>query len=74
MDSADTIVQVGKNGLTDSVLSHITRVLKQKKMVKVKFLRSSRENESLRDAAARLVEASGASRSKVVGFVVTLYK
>jgi RNA-binding protein YhbY len=46
-------IQVGKNGLTTSVLEEISYQLKEKKAIKVKMLRSlsgTMEREEIRDA------------------------
>lgn len=46
-------IQIGKNGLTQSVLEEISYQLKDKKEVKVKMLKSlsgSMEREEIRDA------------------------
>lgn len=68
------VVQIGKNSLTETGIAHIARILKQKKMVKVRFLRSFSAREQMKGIAEQLARAAGAARSSVVGFVVTLYK
>lgn len=68
------VVQIGKNGLTETGIAHITRILEQRKVVRVRFLRSFSAREKMEGIAERLARAAGAGRSSVTGFVVTLYK
>lgn len=75
MESLPPLVQVGKNGLTESSIAHIARVLRQRRAVRVKFLRSfPRERGSLREAAEALAATTGATRLSLLGFVLTLYR
>ena len=75
MENLPPLVQVGKNGLTESSIAHIARVLRQRRAVRVKFLRSfPREQTSLKGAAEALAVTTGATRLSLLGFVLTLYK
>ncbi len=68
------LIQVGKHGLTDSMVRHIARILHQKRSVRVKFLRSFPKRETIRDVAAQLKEDAQATRMVVRGFIITLWK
>ncbi len=68
------VIQIGKNGLTETGIAHIARILEQKKVVRVRFLRSFSAREKMKEIAEQLARAAGAASSSVAGFVVTLYK
>jgi len=67
----DPVVQVGKSGLNEAALEHISRILRQRKTVRVKLLRSFLESSSPAEAERALLERTGA-RSRRTGFVITL--
>ena len=70
--SEDTIVQVGKGGVTDSVIASVSAALKARERVKGKVL----ENSMLtaREACDALSEACGAEQVQVIGTKFVLYK
>lgn len=68
------VVQIGKNGLTETGIAHIARILKQRKIVRIRFLRSSPERDRMKEIADQLARKTEAGRSSLVGFVITLYK
>lgn len=70
--SEDTIVQVGKGGVTDSVIASVSAALKARELVKGKVL----ENSMLtaREACDALSEACGAEQVQVIGTKFVLYK
>lgn len=70
--SEDTIVQVGKGGVTDSVIASVNAALKARELVKGKVL----ENSMLtaREACDALSEACGAEQVQVIGTKFVLYK
>ena len=77
--SLDPVVTVGKSGLTDSAIEQIRLVLKKKKLIKVKLLRSfvseqKDEGLTIKQVGLNLCDKLGAQLVDAVGFVVVLYK
>lgn len=68
----DTIIQVGKGGITDSVIESVAAALKARELVKGKVL----ENSMLtaREACNTLSEACKADPVQVIGTKFVLYK
>ena len=68
----DTIIQIGKGGVTDSVAESVSAALKARELVKGKVL----ENSMLtaREACDALSEACGAEQVQVIGTKFVLYK
>lgn len=66
------ILQVGKEGLTDQVISSVDEALTARELIKVKFLETS-EMEPKSDAGV-LAEKLDAEVIGVIGFVVILYR
>ena len=68
------IINIGKNGMTSEMVGHIKQLLKKRKLIKVKLLRSFLESMNKKEAAKKLCELTGAELIEQVGFVVVLYK
>ena len=70
--SLDTIIQIGKGGITDSVVESVNAALKARELVKGKVL----ENSMLtaREACDALCEACGADGVQCIGTKFVLYK
>lgn len=68
----DTIVQVGKGGVTETVVDSVSAALKARELVKGKVL----ENSMLtaREACEALAEACKAEPVQVIGTKFVLYK
>ena len=66
-------VFVGKAGLTDSIIDEITVQLKRKKMVKIRLLKTAKEDESMKSVARDLAAKTGSQLVKQVGNTITLY-
>ena len=68
----DTIVQVGKGGVTENVIASVSAALKARELVKGKVL----ENSMLtaREACDALAKACGAEQVQVIGTKFVLYK
>lgn len=65
------ILRVGKAGLTEGIVTQLTKTVRVKKVVKVKFLKSSFEDSSIQELAQTLAEKCDAHVIQRVGFVVT---
>jgi len=70
--SEDTIIQIGKGGITDSVIASVNEALRARELVKGKVL----ENSMLtaREACDALSEACKAEQVQVIGTKFVLYK
>ena len=70
--SLDTIIQIGKGGITDSVVESVNAALKARELVKGKVL----ENSMLtaREACDALAEACKAEAVQVIGTKFVLYR
>lgn len=66
-------IQIGKAGITDSILAEIKRQLHKKKLVKIKLLKSAKTN-STKVIARSLAVQLGVQLVKEVGNTFTLYK
>jgi RNA-binding protein len=70
--TADTILMVGKGGITENVIAQTTDALKARELVKGKVLESSLL--SAREACEALSEACRAEQVQVIGNKFVLYK
>ncbi len=70
--SEDTIIQIGKGGITESVVESVSAALKARELVKGKVL----ENSMLtaREACDALSEACKAEQVQVIGTKFVLFK
>ncbi len=68
----DTIIQIGKGGITDSVVASVSAALKARELVKGKVLENSML--SAREACDALSEACKAEPVQVIGTKFVLYK
>lgn len=68
----DTIVQIGKGGITENVISQVSGALKARELIKGRVL----ENSLLtaREACDALSQACGAEQVQVIGSKFVLYK
>jgi len=69
------VAWVGKNGLTEQVKEEIKKQLKDKKLIKVKVLRSYIEENKVnkKDFALQLAQEVDAELVQKLGFIVILY-
>ena len=70
--TADTIIMVGKGGITENVVAQTSEALKARELVKGKVLESSLL--SAREACEALSEACRAEQVQVIGNKFVLYK
>ena len=68
----DTIIQIGKGGITDNVVMSVVDALKARELVKGKVLESSLL--TAREACVALAEACGAEQVQFIGNKFVLYK
>lgn len=70
--TADTIVQVGKSGISESVIQQVSDALKARELVKGRVLENSLL--SAREACDALAAACAAEPVQVIGSKFVLYK
>ncbi|MBR4549067.1 MAG: YhbY family RNA-binding protein [Oscillospiraceae bacterium] len=68
----DTIVQVGKSGITDNLIASVNAALKARELIKGRVLENSML--SAREACDALCEACRAEAVQVIGTRFVLYK
>ena len=74
------IVQIGKNGLTETVIAEIGKHLKNRKLIKIKCLKyfieeysEGSNSKKMKEIAAMFAEKLNCEASSI-GFVITLKK
>jgi len=66
-------VRIGKKGITQSTYLEIMKQLKQKRLIKIKFLRSFLEEHDKHEAAGEIIAKTGALAVQQVGFTLILF-
>ncbi len=72
--SLKPVIQIGKEGITDGVIEELKRQLKEKKLVKIKFLRSALEEKDREQLAEELQDKTGAELIEIRGNTAVFYK
>jgi RNA-binding protein len=67
-------IRVGKNGVTQALIEEITAVLKKRKKLKVKMLKSALEDRQKDAVAEEIRKACKAKNVKFIGHTLTLEK
>ncbi len=68
------IMQIGKNGLTETVMSQLQKHLKQKKLIKVRLLKSSFEETQKETIIQEIQQKTQSTLISHVGHMCILYK
>lgn len=68
----EPIIRIGKEGLNDKVIGEIMKVLKKRKLIKIRILKSSKESKGR--IIDEISEKTGSVLVEKVGSVVVLYK
>ncbi len=68
------IINIGKNGVTDSVVEELKKHIKANRLVKVKVLKSAESEKDLKGIAEELAESSHSTLIEVRGRTVVLYR
>lgn len=66
------LFQIGKSGLTDSVIRQIEEALEAKELIKVNILQNCEEDKN--EIAAKLADQQGIEIVQVIGNILILYK
>lgn len=68
----DTILQVGKNGVVDTLIDQVNDALEARELIKLRALETC--PVTARDAAAELASETGAEVVQVIGSRLVLYR
>ncbi|MDK2891775.1 YhbY family RNA-binding protein [Methanohalophilus sp.] len=68
------LLNVGKNGLDDSVIDEIKKQLKVHRLIKIKILRSAEEDMDIKALGGELSRLTSSELIDVRGRVVVLYR
>ncbi|MBR4766381.1 MAG: ribosome assembly RNA-binding protein YhbY [Clostridia bacterium] len=72
-NSLDALFQIGKGGISDSVIKQTEEALRARELIKVKILLESAP-ESPRETADQLAAATGSDVVQLIGGTIVLYK
>ena len=70
----EPIIKIGKNGLTENAVNDIKTHLKNRKLIKVKLLRTFIQGKDRKKIAGKLAKKTNSKLIQQVGFVVVLGK
>ncbi|MBI2107714.1 YhbY family RNA-binding protein [Candidatus Woesearchaeota archaeon] len=68
----EPIIRIGKEGLNDKVIGEIMKVLKKRKLIKIRILKSSKESKG--SIIDEISEKTGSVLVEKVGSVAVIYK
>jgi len=68
----DTIMQIGKDGVSENLIKTVSDALEARELIKLKTLETSPYTP--REAAEELARATGAEVVTVIGFKLVLYR
>ena len=68
------LLNIGKNGVTDSVIEELLRQFKRNKLVKVKILKSALEDMDRKAIAGELAKRTGSQLVEIRGSSAVLYR
>lgn len=70
----DPSIQIGKSGLTESIIKEIKRQLTQKNMIKIKMLKSAIEDKDKKVIAEEIAKKTHSEIIDQIGFTITIKK
>jgi RNA-binding protein len=68
------ILNVGKNGVTDTLIEELNKQIKANRLVKVRVLKSAEEGKDVKTIADEIAEATRSTLIEVRGRTVVLYR
>ena len=71
-NSLETILQIGKGGMSENTVKQVEDALKARELIKIRVLENS--IYSAKEAANEIAQATGCDVVQVVGTRITLYK
>ena len=71
-NNIDTIFQVGKSGVTETLIKQVDDALTARELIKLKVLETAPDSQ--RDTAEKLAEATNAEVVQVIGTKIVLFR
>ncbi|MDR7666457.1 YhbY family RNA-binding protein [Methanosarcina sp. Z-7115] len=68
------ILNIGKNGITDTLIEELNKQIKANRLVKVRVLKSAEEGKDLKAIAEEIADATRSTLIEVRGRTVVLYR
>jgi len=68
------ILNIGKNGVTETLIEELNKQIKANRLVKVKVLKSAEEGKDLKTLAEEIANATRSTLIEVRGRTVVLYR
>ncbi|MGB9941470.1 YhbY family RNA-binding protein [Methanosarcina sp.] len=68
------ILNIGKNGVTDTLIEELNKQIKANRLVKVRVLKSAEEGKDLKAIAEEIAAATRSTLIEVRGRTVVLYR
>ncbi|AKB42536.1 MAG TPA: YhbY family RNA-binding protein [Methanosarcina vacuolata] len=68
------ILNIGKNGVTDTLIEELNKQIKANRLVKVRVLKSAEEGKDLKAIAEEIAAATRSTVIEVRGRTVVLYR
>lgn len=68
------ILNIGKNGVTDTLVEELNKQIKANRLVKVRVLKSAEEGKDVKAIAEEIADATRSTLIEVRGRTVVLYR
>lgn len=68
------ILNIGKNGITDTLIDELNKQIKASRLVKVRILKSAEEGKDIKVIAEEIANATRSTLIEVRGRTVVLYR
>ena len=68
------ILNIGKNGVTETLIEELNKQIKANRLVKVRVLKSAEEGKDLKAIAEEIADATRSTLIEVRGRTVVLYR
>ena len=66
------VIRIGKNGVTENIINDVKNLVKKKKIVKIKVLRSALNSETMKDIADKIVKEANLRIVQIRGHSVVV--
>ena len=70
----EPLLRIGKQGLTENIIEEINKVIKKKRLIKIKLLKSSFDGKDKKQLIQELINKTNSELIESVGNIVVLYK
>jgi RNA-binding protein len=70
----DPILNIGKNGVTETLIEELSKQIKANRLVKVRVLKSAEEEKDVKAIAEEIATATRSTLIEVRGRTVVLYR